>query len=700
MKKRTLIFKYFMLGIIIEYCMYLIAGSWGGTIYEILPKLEKVMSNPLGWYFNKYTIIFLLIGIGITFIWYLFDITKPAMMPGKEYGTAQWGNIRSIEKRMIEKGNVKEIRQYSENFKISTNSDFTGCNNNVFIVGGSGTRKSWSGLQPNIWLENGSMLITDPKGELLARNGKKLIQDGYVVRVLDLIDMKLSDRYNPFSYIRESADIPRMVNCIIRSTSPSEMGKKKTGGDPFWENSESLFLQALFYYVWMEEPECNRSMRRVMELLSMAKYSDDGIPSDLDEIMYALSIKKKTHPAVRKYNEVMGGAGDTVRSVIISVHVRMALFEEEDVLRIFDADDFQIGTFGAGINMDGKTKTAVFIKIPDNDKTYNFIASMFYMQACRELYRLADRVYHGKLPIHVSFWFDEFANIALPDDIIDRWIATCRSRNLSCIIIIQNLAQIKAMYDKKWDTIPGNCDVLLYLGGNEQETHEYISKLLGKQTIYKRNSSETRGSHGSSSRTLDVLGRDLMTADEVGSLSNEKCIIKVRGCYPIIDNKYIPFNKANFALIEKLGVYEHKPIRDNQYFKILTPQELEACERDALLMPDRIQITSMTIEELCRLVEIAKQQVNQDHHFTIKNIPFRQTEKIVHNEQKAVYKGNSLTDILSKYILDDGKMNLIKKGVSNGLNDEQIICMLNKSSEEWENYLTLFKEMNARKVAN
>lgn len=693
-RKRTILITYSFVGMVIEYIMYLLAGGWkkGNTIFEWIPRVEKIMQQPFGWYFNGYTVYFLLIGAAITGFLIMNELTKPVFMPGKEYGTAHWGDVHELTKKLTKKKEPEVIRQYSENFKMSTDSDYTNRNNNVLIIGGSGARKTWSGLQPNLWLENGSMMITDPKGELLARNGKRLLQDGYVVRVLNLVNMDASDRYDPFAYIRDATDIPRLVRSIMKNTDGEE---EKRGGDPFWEKSEAMFLESLFLYVWMEEPVVTRNMAMVMNLLAKAQCNTDGLPSELDDIMDALEAKKgSNHPAVQKYRQVMNGAADTVKSIIICAHVRMSAFENEKVMSIFEHDDFQIGTLGTGVDMDGKTKTAVFVVIPDNDSTYNFIAGMFYTQACMELYRLADQIYHGGLPINVTFWWDEFANIALPKDFL-KWLATCRSRNLSCVIIIQDLSQIKAMYEKKWESIPGNCDVLLYLGGNDYTTQEYMSKLLGKQTIYKKSTSESRGVHGSTSRTTDVLGRDLMTVDEVAALDNEKVIIRVRGYAPLMDKKYVPFNKEDFKILKELGVYEHKPMRPNSYFKILSPEEIEACERDAKLFPDKIRITTLTVEQLSRLAEIAARR-SSSMLGEIKGVPVKEKGKrVVHREQM---KGRTLAEILSKYKLDDGQMQLIKECIENGLDEEQIICVLNKNQEERLACVSLFMELNRHKV--
>ena len=308
---------------------------------------------------------------------------------------------------------------------------------------------------------------------------------------------------DPFSYIREEIDVVKLITNIMSNTTP----KEAVPSDPFWENAEGLFLQALFYYVWMEVKPENRNFEKVLELMGEAEVTEKGKPSRLDARMAFLqetSPLGANHPAVKQYNKCMRGAGDTVRSIIISANSRLATLENKQVLHLLSRDDLNLADLGIGANGDKTTKTALFCVIPDSDKTYNFIIGMLYTQIFQELYFQADFNYGGRLPIHVSFIMDEFANVALPDDFCSL-LSTMRSREISSFIIIQNLAQLKALFKDTWETIPGNCDTLIYLGGNEQSTHEYISKMLGKATIDKRSSGETLGRQGSSSRNYDVL---------------------------------------------------------------------------------------------------------------------------------------------------------------------------------------------------
>ena len=421
------------------------------------------------------------------------------------------------------------------------------------------------------------------KGEILRSCGGMLKKNGYNVKVINLLEMNKSDCYNPFAYIREETDIVKLITNLISNTTP----KGATPSDPFWEKAEGLFLQALFYYVWLEEKPVKRNFETVLKLMGEAEVAEQGKPSRLDVRMKFLeesSALGSNHPAVKQYNKCMRGAGDTIRSIIISANSRLAFLENKQVLRMLSKDDMNLSELGIGVNGDGETKTALFCVIPDSDKSYNFIVGMLYTQVFQELYYQADFNCGGRLSIHVTFMLDEFSNVALPDDYCSL-LSTMRSREISSVIIIQNLAQIKALFKDTWETIPGNCDTLVYLGGNEQSTHKYISELLGKGTIDKKSSGETRGRQGSSSRNFDVLGRELYTPDEVRKLDNKKLFIFIRGFDPIIDNKYIPFLHPAFNMTAdgKGEAYVHVPSKGSNLieptFEILTKRSLKFYEQ-------------------------------------------------------------------------------------------------------------------------
>lgn len=355
--------------------------------------------------------------------------------------------------------------------------------------------------------------------------------------------MDSSDCYNPFTYIRNQNDVVKLVSNIINNTTD----KSKTGGEEFWVKSEMLLLQAIFYYVWLEMPVNRRNFGSVLKLMSEAEVVENqksALTKRMEKLV-AESVMGESHPAYLQYSKLIKSAGDTLKSIIISVNVRLGALENPSVLRILSKDEMNIAEIGCGVNFDEKTPTVTYCVIPDSDKTYNFIVGMFFTQLYQELYYIADNKYNGKLPLEVHGLHDEFANISMPDDFLSI-LSTMRGRGISATIIIQNTAQLKAMYKESWELVPGNCDVLIYLGGNEQSTHKYISELLGKATIDKKATGETRGRQGSASRNYDVIGRELMTADEVRMMPKDMCIVIINGLKPIYDKKYATLNHPNY----------------------------------------------------------------------------------------------------------------------------------------------------------
>lgn len=570
------------------YFGYLVNGAWtkGMNISEFMDSINKVLANPIADYYKgaatvKAVLMAILIyAVMIT----MYYTSQRNLMPGKEYGTAKFANLSQVNKSLRDKDDRKN-RILSQNVRMSLDTRKTKLNNNVLIIGGSGAGKTFYEVKPNLMQmpDKCSFIVTDPKGEILRSTGEMLKNNGYNVKVINLIDMEQSDCYNPFSYIREETDVIKLITNLIANTTP----KVTSSADPFWEKAEGMFLQALFYYVWLEVPKNERNFETVLKLMGKAEVKEQGKPSQLDAIM---SVLEETgplganHPAVKQYKKCMRGAGDTVRSIIISANSRLAFLENRKILRILSKDEMNLADIGIGVNGDCETKTALFCVIPDSDKSYNFIIGMLYTQIFQELYYQADFNFGGRLPIHVTFMLDEFANVALPDDFCSL-LSTMRSREISSVIIIQNLAQIKALFKDTWETIPGNCDSLIYLGGNEQSTHKYISELLGKGTIDKKSSGETRGRQGSSSRNFDVLGRELMTPDEARKLDNKKCLIFIRGFDPIVDNKFIPFKHPAFAWTAdgKGKAYIHTKKEDSVVigppFEILNTQSLAYFER-------------------------------------------------------------------------------------------------------------------------
>lgn len=589
------------------YVSYVLNGVWNnsGDIVLILNKFNVAIKNPFGNYYNANTLRAVIYGSLIYGMAVLMYVTsRRNLMHGKEYGTARFADIRMVNKALADKDESKN-RILSNNVRMSTDTSVTGLNNNMLVIGGSGAGKTFFIVKPNIMqmMLNNSFIATDPKGEIARATANMLKKNGYNVKVLNLIDMAKSDGYNPFRYIREENDVVKLVANIISNTTPKETAST----DPFWEKSESMFLQALFYYVWLEMPPNRKNFQSVLDLLSEAEVDAKGNDSKLTKKMKQLaktSKLKQNHPAYKQYMKVIRGAGDTVRSIIISANSRLALLENPQILRILSKDDLHLEELGIGVNGDKHTRTALFCIIPDSDKSYNFIVGMLYTQLFQELYFQADFRNGGKLPIQVTLMMDEFSNVALPDDFCSL-LSTMRSRRISSIIIIQNLAQIKALFKDTWETITGNCDTLVYLGGNEKSTHQYISEMLGKSTIDKRSTGETRGVHGSASRNYDVLGRELMTPDEVRNMSNKKCLIFIKGFNPIFDDKYIPFRHKNFSQTEDGGgkAYIHDPSLNQgslRPVKLLSEKQINDI-KEYKKENEVVHIMDMSLEEVMML---------------------------------------------------------------------------------------------------
>ena len=583
-KKKPNILLIVLGAIVSAFLGYLVAGAWrqGIEFNAFLERFSVVCSYPLHDYYNQYTFKMIAAALLVyALMVVMYYTTQRNYMPGKEYGTSKLADVKQINQALADKDDGKN-RILSQNVRMSLDTRHTGLNNNVLIIGGSGAGKTFYEVKPNLMQLNSSFICTDPKGEILRSEGEMLKKNGYSVKVINLLEMDKSDCYNPFSYIREETDVVKLITNLMSNTTP----KGSTPSDPFWEKAEGLFLQALFYYVWLEEKPSKRNFSSVLKLMGEAEVMEKGKPSPLDVRMKFLeetSPLRENHPAVKQYNKCMRGAGDTVRSIIISANSRLATLENKQVLRMLSRDELNLAELGIGVNGDGKTKTALFCVIPDSDKSYNYIIGMLYTQIFQELYYQADFNCGGRLPVHVTFMLDEFANVALPDDYCSL-LSTMRSREISSVIIIQNLAQIKALFKDTWETIPGNCDTLVYLGGNEQSTHEYISKLLGKATIDKRSSGETRGRQGSSSRNYDVLGREIMMPDEVRKMDNKKCLLFIRGFNPVLDDKYKTAGHPMFSQSAdgNGNAYVHSSLEDNAdkepSFMILAQKALEYYE--------------------------------------------------------------------------------------------------------------------------
>ena len=507
------------------------------------------MREPLNiqWCANspKAILLFLLLygmGIGIYFA------TRQNYRHGEEHGSAKWGTAKEVNRKYADKHSDQNII-LTNNVKIGLDGRKHRRNLNVLVVGGSGAGKTRFYAKPNIMQANTSFVALDPKGELLRDTGRLLESKGYEIRVLDLINPGLSHCYNPFAYLRDEKDVLKLVTNLIRNTTP----KGAANNDPFWEKSETALLEALILYLLYMAPPEEQNFPMIMDLLSAAEVHEDDeeFKSILDQMFRRLEDEEPDNLAVKQYNIFKLAAGKTAKSILISLAVRLEKFNLPQIASITMQDDLDLASLG-------EKKVALFAVIPDNDSSLNYIVGMMYTQLFQELYYSADRVHNGRLPVHVHCVMDEFANVALPDE-FDKLLATMRSREISVSIIIQNIAQLKALFDKQWESIIGNCDEFLYLGGNEDSTHELVSKKLGKETISADSYTESKGRNGSYSKNTSLTGRNLMLPDEVRMLDNRYALLFVRGENAVMDEKYDLMKHPNIARTTDGGAepYEH-----------------------------------------------------------------------------------------------------------------------------------------------
>lgn len=666
-------------GICAAYAGYLLNACYqpGMDINDFMERVNTVTGNLAVNYWNENSARAILIALSIYMIAVLMHRTsQKKYMPGKEFGTAEFADPKKISKKFADKEESNN-RILSLNVRMSMNTRRTRLNLNILVIGGSGAGKTLFMVKPNLMQLTGSFITTDPKGEIARCCAGFLIRHGYRVRILNLVEMERSNGYNPFRYIRSETDIVKLVTNLIANTTP----KNSSSNDPFWEKAESLLLQAIFLYVWMECGPEERNFRMVLKLLNEAEVHADGSPSTLDRRFRKLEREKGgSHPAVVQYNKVVRGAGDTVRSIIISAHARLGVLENPQILRILDKDEINIPEIGVGVDGDKTKKTALFCVIPDSDKSYNFLVGMLYSQIFQELYYQADFHFNGHLPIHVTFLMDEFANTALPDDFCSL-LSTMRSREISCIIIIQNLAQIKALFKDTWETIPGNSDTLVYLGGNESTTHKYISESLGKGTIDKKSSGETKGRNGSSSRNYDVLGRELLTSDEVRKLPNDQCIILIRGCDPIIDKKYNTFKHPLFKESEDGGappyIHHIEAAGKQEDVKLLNKESLEYFEKRQK-DGEPVQILNVTQEEVFSadpipgkiFTEKELEENRKEAGLPIREVRKKRTEK---KKQETGDGGAELFELLAGNPYSEGQLEEIRSCIACGIPYETVV---------------------------
>lgn len=509
----------------------------GKNIFEILDRLSQILRQPFSLHYTVYTgKCFLILSFAYITGICIYYAQQKNYRRGVEHGSAKWGDVHQICRKYRDKDYVQNLL-LTQNFRMSLDCYKHKRNLNVLVVGGSGAGKSRTYAIPNIMqccLSQGesvrgcSMVITDPKAELLRKTGGLLERMGYEVRVFDLINPDTSFCYNPFCYVHDDKDVLKLINNLIRNTTP----KGSQASDPFWEKSETALLQALMLYLLHEAPPEEQNFPMIMEMLGSAqvKEEDEEYQSPLDILFERLEMRKPDSIAVKQYQIYKQAAGKTAKSILISVGVRLAAFNLKEIANLTCTDELDLASIG-------EKKVALFCCIPDADTSLNYLVGMIYSNLFQTLYYVADRKYGGRLPVPVHCIMDEWPNVALPDD-FDKILATMRSRAISCSIIIQNMAQMKALFKDSWESLVGNCDELLYLGGNEKEGHKYISELLGKETLDTNTYGQTKGRNRSYSTNYQQTGRELFTPDEIRLLDNRKAILFVRGERPMLDDKY------------------------------------------------------------------------------------------------------------------------------------------------------------------
>ncbi|WP_101723485.1 VirD4-like conjugal transfer protein, CD1115 family [Eggerthella timonensis] len=466
----------------------------------------------------------------------------------EEHGSAKWGDAKAIARKY--KGRTfAENKIFTEHFRLGFDAHRHRRNLNALVVGGSGAGKTRGYALPNVMQANSSMVVLDPKGEILRASGHLLEAQGYEVRVLDLVNPHLSHCYNPFKYLQSDGDVQRLTTNLFKATTP----KGAVSQDPFWDTAASMLHLALAFYLLHEAPSEEQNYPMLMEMLRAGEVreDDDEYTSILDDLFDRLEMEKPDHIALKYYRAYRSGSAKTLKSIQVTLASRLEKFNLDSISSLVSTDELDLPSLG-------ERKVALFAVIPDNDTSYNFLVSILYTQIFQQLFALADGKHRGGLPVHVHFLMDEFANVSLPDD-FDKILSVMRSRNVSVSIILQNLAQLKALFEKQWESIVGNCDEFLYLGGNEQSTHKYVSELLGKETIDTNTYGKSTGRSGNYTTNWQVSGRELMTPDEVRMLDNSQALLFVRGERPMMDAKYDLAKHPNVRLATEGGAppYEH-----------------------------------------------------------------------------------------------------------------------------------------------
>jgi type IV secretion system protein VirD4 len=575
-KSSMMLFAVFLFPVV--WAALLAAPSLSGGLPEILKNLAAAMDHPLDIQWVNDSLKCLLIFVGAYVLGFgIYLSTKRNYRHREEHGSARWGDAGTVNRKYRD-WNPQNNKILTQNVRIGLNGRQHQRNLNVMVVGGSGSGKTRFYAKPNVMQANTSFVVLDPKGEILRDTGNLLRAKGYEIKVLDLINMHLSHCYNPFIYLSDDKDVLKLVTNLIRNTTP----KGSNTNDPFWERSETALLEALILYLLYEAPPEEQNFPMVMEMIAAAEVREDDetYQSPLDELFERLAMRDPEHLAVKQYHIFKLAAGKTAKSILIGLGVRLEKFNLSTIAGITTTDEL-------GLPSIGERKTALFAVISDNDSSFNFIVGMLYTQLFQSLMYLADYGYGGRLPVHVHFVMDEFSNVALPDE-FDKLLSTMRSREISVSIILQNLAQLKALFKDTWESIVGNCDEFLYLGGNEQSTHKYVSDLLGKETIDLNTYGQNRGRNGSYSMNYQLSGRELLTPDEVRMLDNRYALLFIRGERAVQDDKYDIMKHPGVKMTAEGGAvpYRHGGTENsldwktvnmhgNSDYELLSEEELE-----------------------------------------------------------------------------------------------------------------------------
>lgn len=685
---------------------YFLCGLYqleGVTIENLQEKLLYILLHPFHNWWTQKTLGFIGLAflVWVMFVSYYLDQYRNYQF-GIENGSEQWGDIKQLSKSLRDPEEEKNT-YLSKNIAVS---DTLLSNRNMLIIGGSGSYKTTSVLTPNILLASGTNVILDIKGDLLRKHGNYLKAHGVTVKSFNLINPEESDRYNPMAYLEKETDVIRLITNMQASVKPPDSAK----GDPFWDDGVALYLQAMFFHEWLQAKEEERqpTLNNILKLVNMEtkKVTDEKGENETTQLQMEMDrlagIHGEDYPPVRDYRKLKEGAAETVRSIIIMVNAMLRLCETAALKRLFEADDIDIPSLGLGIDHNPDKKTALFLVMPDNDQSFNFLISMFYTQLFDVLLRIADHKCHGQLPIHVRLWADEFYAGPKPNN-TEVLMGTIRSRNMSIVPVLQSISQIKAIFpNEKWEIFLDNCATVVYLGAGPASfsTHEYISKLLGEMTIDTRTDGVTTGAHGNSSRNNAKAGRGLMTPGEVRRMSRKNCILFIEGQYPIFDKKAIPFNTPRWKESEQLAGkegYKH-PVqvvynKKTMTYKTLLPkadiQFLEKAElqfyKEAEKTDSRIKVFEMNEEDFLYLNWNKKSKLTEAEIMELAQRVKQQTKELQegmsvveqHEQEGNPQEWNlsgTLCECIIRYAdrLSEEQLNEILLGMENGLSEEQV----------------------------